>query len=124
MTPERLTTAQVLLLVAYAAAMSAGQLLFKAAAQQLGAAEPSLLTRLIALGTNSYFLGALLLYMSLTVLWVWILTFTPLSYAYPFAALAFAITPLLAAGLFGDPIPLRLMLGCVLIVCGIIIIAS
>ena len=124
MNPQRLTAAQILLLLSYAAAMSAGQLLFKAAAQQLGAAEPSLPARLIALGTSGYFLGALLLYIGLTVLWVWILTFTPLSYAYPFAALAFAITPLLAAGVFGDPISPRLMLGCLLIVCGIVVIAS
>ena len=45
----------------------------------------------------NFFVAAMLLYAALTLLWVWILTFTPLSYAYPFAALAFGMTPLLAA---------------------------
>lgn len=123
MSGQHLTASQIGLLVGYAAAMSTGQLLFKAAAQ-LGATEPSLHARLVAIIANGYFLTALVLYVGLTVLWVWILTFTPLSYAYPFAALAFAITPLLAAAVFGDPVSLRLMLGCAFVVVGIIVIAS
>jgi drug/metabolite transporter (DMT)-like permease len=123
MNGQHLTTSQIGLLVGYAAAMSTGQLLFKAAAQ-LGTTEPSLHARIVAIIANGYFLTALVLYVGLTVLWVWILTFTPLSYAYPFAALAFAITPLLAAAVFGDPVSLRLMLGCAFIVVGIIVIAS
>jgi drug/metabolite transporter (DMT)-like permease len=122
MSPRQLTISQIGLLVSYAAAMSAGQLLFKAAAQ-LGSTESSLATRLVAIAANGYFVAAMLLYTVLTLLWVWILTFTPLSYAYPFAALAFGMTPLLAAAVFGDPVSLRLMLGCVLIVGGIIVIA-
>ena len=39
---------------------------------------------LLALAQNVYFLAALALYSVLTVLWVWILTFTPLSRAYEF----------------------------------------
>jgi drug/metabolite transporter (DMT)-like permease len=123
MNAPHLTMWQIGLLVGYAAAMSSGQLLFKAAAQ-LGTPEGSLAARLVAIAANGYFLTALLLYVSLTVLWVWILTFTPLSYAYPFAAVAFGITPLLAAAVFGDPISFRLMLGCALIFAGIIVIAS
>jgi multidrug transporter EmrE-like cation transporter len=122
MSPRQLTISQIGLLVSYAAAMSAGQLLFKAAAQ-LGSTESSLAARLVAIAANGYFVAAMLLYTVLTLLWVWILTFTPLSYAYPFAALAFGMTPLLAAAVFGDPVSLRLMLGCVLIVGGIIVIA-
>jgi drug/metabolite transporter (DMT)-like permease len=123
MSSPHLTISQIGLLVGYAAAMSAGQLLFKAAAQ-LGTTEASLAARLVAIAANGYFVTAMLLYTVLTALWVWILTFTPLSYAYPFAALAFGMTPLLAAAVFGDPVSLRLMLGCVLIVGGIIVIAS
>ena len=123
MSQQPLGVSQITLLIGYAVAMSAGQLLFKAAAQ-LGVSEPSLPTRLIAIAGNAYFVAAMLLYIGLTVLWVWILTFTPLSYAYPFAALAFAMTPLLAAAVFGDPISMRVMLGCLLIVCGIVVVAS
>ena len=39
---------------------------------------------------NGYFFVALILYAALTVLWVWILSFTQLSRTYPFLALAFA----------------------------------
>ena len=74
--------------------------------------------------SNSYFLAAILLYVGLTVLWVWVLTFTPLSRAYPFVALAFAITPLLAGLIFAEPIALRLILGTALILCGLVLVAS
>lgn len=123
MSAPHLTTSQIALLLGYAAAMSGGQLLFKAAAQ-LGTTGVSLSGRLVAAVANGYFVAAVLIYTALTILWVWILTFTPLSYAYPFAALAFGMTPLLAAALFGDPLSVRLMLGCALIVAGIAVIAS
>src|SRR5215470_2507384 len=107
MSNERLTLAQIVLLAGYGAGMACGQLLFKMAAQRLvlsGAAG----NRLIDLIGNVYFFMAFALYCGLAVLWVWILTFTPLSRAYPFVALAFAITPLLGSWVFGEPIDLRL----------------
>jgi len=58
------------------------------------------------------------------VLWVWILTFTPLSRAYPFVALAFAITPLLGGWIFGEPIDLRLGLGITVILCGLFLVVG
>jgi drug/metabolite transporter (DMT)-like permease len=70
------------------------------------------------------FIGAILLYVALTVLWVWILTFTPLSRAYPFVALAFALTPLLGGLVFGEPIGTRLILGIVLILGGLLLVAG
>jgi drug/metabolite transporter (DMT)-like permease len=73
---------------------------------------------------NVYFLGAILLYVILTVLWVWILTFTPLSRAYPFVALAFAVTPVLGGLVFGEPIGTRLMLGIALILGGLLLVAG
>ena len=51
---------------------------------------------------NGYFFVALILYARLTVLWVWILSFTPLSRAYPFLALAFALTPALGCLVFAE----------------------
>jgi drug/metabolite transporter (DMT)-like permease len=73
---------------------------------------------------NVYFLGAILLYVALTVLWVWILTFTPLSRAYPFVALAFAVTPVLGGLVFGEPIGTRLILGISLILGGLLLVAG
>jgi drug/metabolite transporter (DMT)-like permease len=58
------------------------------------------------------------------VLWVWLLTFTPLSRAYPFVALAFAITPLLGGLVFNEPIAPRLLLGIGTVLVGLFLIAG
>jgi hypothetical protein len=79
--------------------MAAGQLLFKAAALRLGDGYP-LSTRALLLLQNAPFIGAIVLYAALSVLWVWLLPFTPLSRAYPFVAVAFALTPVLGALVF------------------------
>jgi len=120
---DRLSLSQIVVLVAYAAGMAGGQVLFKAAALRY-VPEGPLWERLSSLLANSYFVAAILLYVGLTVLWVWVLTFTPLSRAYPFVALAFAITPLLAGLIFAEPIALRLILGTALILCGLVLVAS
>jgi drug/metabolite transporter (DMT)-like permease len=123
MNDDRLALSQVALLLAYAAGMAGGQLLFKAAALRYLPDGP-LGERLLSIVLNSYFLVAVVLYGALTVLWVWVLTFTPLSRAYPFVALAFAITPLLGGLVFGEPVALRLMLGIALILGGLLLVAS
>ena len=58
------------------------------------------------------------------LLWVWILSFTPLSRAYPFVALAFALTPLLAGLLFGETISLHLIIGLLLILGGLFFVTA
>ena len=120
---EGLSSAQIALLVGYAAAMTGGQLLFKVAAlRAAAAASPG--ERLVAMLANGFFLAAVLLYGALAVLWVWILSFTPLSRAYIFVALAFAATPLLGAIVFLEPISPRLVTGIGLIVCGLLLVAG
>lgn len=123
MSNDRLALSQVALLLAYAAGMAGGQLLFKAAALRDVGHAP-LGERLLSLAHNTYFLGAVLLYGGLSVLWVWILTFTPLSRGYPFVALAFAVTPLLGAVAFGEPIGMRLILGITLVLFGLFLVAA
>jgi drug/metabolite transporter (DMT)-like permease len=120
---EGLSPAQIALLIGYAAAMTGGQLLFKVAALRAAADAPPG-ERLFAIMGNGFFLAAVLLYAGLTVLWVWILSFTPLSRAYVFVALAFAATPLLGAFVFAEPISLRLVVGIGLIVCGLLLVAG
>jgi drug/metabolite transporter (DMT)-like permease len=119
---ERLSAGQVAVLVAYAAAMAGGQLLFKTAAMR-GAGAASLTERIAGAVFNGYFIVALVLYAALTVLWVWILTFTPLARAYPFVALAFALTPALAMLVFGEAASFRLAIGIALILCGLYFVA-
>ena len=121
MSNDRLTLTQIALLSAYAIGMSGGQILFKLAAVQLNGSTGE---RMLALAQNLYFLSALVLYAALSVFWVWILTFTPLSRAYPFVALAFALTPALGAWLFGEAVSLRLAIGMLLILGGLFFVAG
>jgi drug/metabolite transporter (DMT)-like permease len=123
MNDHRLSAAQILLLAAYAAGMAGGQLLFKLAAQRLTPGT-SLGERLIELSGNAWFLAAFALYCALALAWVWILTFTPLSRAYPFVALAFAITPLLGAWVFAEPIGGRLVVGILVIAVGLFLVVG
>jgi drug/metabolite transporter (DMT)-like permease len=115
---DRLSFPQISALLIYAAAMAGGQILFKLAAVRSGTAG-SLGARLIGLAANPFFIAALLLYAALTVFWVWILTFTPLSRAYVFVALAFVLTPFAGVVFLGEPISARLVIGIALVVIGL-----
>lgn len=123
MSQDRLALSQVALLVVYAAGMAGGQMLFKAAALRY-LPDGTAAERAFSLVLNAYFLSAVALYVALTVLWVWLLTFIPLSRAYPFVALAFAITPLLGGIVFVEPITARLLAGITLLLGGLLLIAS
>lgn len=123
MSNDRLTVSQILLLMVYAAGMSGGQVLFKMAALRY-VAEGGVGERLLGLVCNIYFVTALVFYAGYAILWVWILSFTPLSRAYPFVALAFALTPLLGAMLFGETISLQFIVGLLFILCGLFIVTS
>ena len=72
---DRLSLSHIAALVAYAAAMAGGQLLFKTAALR-GTGDGPLAERIAGFLLNGYFFVALILYAALTVLWVWILSFT------------------------------------------------
>ena len=72
---DRLSLSQVAALMTFAAAMAGGQLLFKMAALR-GAGDGPLAERIAGFLLNGYFFDALILYAALTVLWVWILSFT------------------------------------------------
>lgn len=120
---ERLSLAQVGFLCTYALGMAGGQILFKTAALRL-AGEAPLGERMLGLLHNWAFLAAVALYAALALLWVWVLSFTPLSRAYPFIALAFAVTPVLGGLWFGEPISLRLMIGIAVVLCGLLLVTG
>ena len=82
---DRLSLSQVAALMAYAATTAGG----KTPALR-GAGDGPLAERIAGFLLNGYFFVALILYARLTVLWVWILSFTKLSRTYSFLALAFA----------------------------------
>jgi len=74
---DRLSLSQVAALMAYAATTAGGQLLFKTPALR-GAGDGPLAERIAGFLLNGYFfsLRSFILYAALTVLWVWILSFT------------------------------------------------
>src|SRR5260370_15043 len=76
--------------------MAGGQLLFKTPALR-GPGDGPLAERIAGFLLKGYFFVALILYAALTDLWICILSFTQLSRAYPFLALAFGLTPALVA---------------------------
>jgi drug/metabolite transporter (DMT)-like permease len=120
---EGLSVVQIAILSFYALGMSGGQILFKLAAMGAPAKGP-FPERFFGLMQSSYFLSALAAYSALSIIWVWILTFTPLSRAYPFVALAFVLTPVLGGLLFAEPLTTRLAVGVAVILCGLFLVAG
>jgi multidrug transporter EmrE-like cation transporter len=115
-----LSPTQISQLIAFAAMLSCGQLLFKVTASTL----PPLtsVNSFIGLFTNVWFWGAIVLYGAATLLWIFILQQTPLSLAYPFVSLGFVILPIAASLLFKEPLNLYYALGVLLIISGLTII--
>jgi drug/metabolite transporter (DMT)-like permease len=108
------------LLVCYAFGMSVGQVLFKLAADRSKHHEGTAF--LGALFADVYFLLAVIIYLGLTLLWVWVLTRVPLSRAYPFVVLAFVFTPALAAAFFGEQLGLWYFVGLTLVLSGLAVL--
>ncbi len=95
-------------------------MLFKAASESVRGLSGIALV--LSLATNLWFIAAITLYMSLTVVWVWILTFIPLSRAYPFVILAFIFTPLGAAAFFGESLRGNYLWGMAFVLTGLTLI--
>lgn len=113
---------QVILLLAYCTGLSLGQILFKKAAISLHAEARSKVL-LVAVASNGTLWSAVLLYAGLTGLWVYILSVTDLSKAYPFHALTLALTPLLASRLFDERLSPSFYIGLAAILLGLCLIA-
>jgi drug/metabolite transporter (DMT)-like permease len=117
-----LTLYQISLLILYVGCLSAGQMIFKAAAGAITGL--SFAKGVLHLLFVPAFYLACLLYFLATVLWVWILSQLPLNQAYPFVALALIFVPLLSWHFFGEVPTLTYWLGVSLVIGGLMIIAS
>lgn len=96
-------------------ALSAGQILFKIASTALEFTPVR-----IAKGLLDWRLAlALVVYAAATLMWLYVLKITPLRVAYPFAALAFVLVPLLAGLFLGEAIRFNTLIGSALILAGI-----
>lgn len=105
-------------MIAYALGLLAGQILFKMSARAPANAN-SLYAKLWAVATSPYFILAMILYLSLSLAWVWILTQIPLSKAYPIVAINFVLTAIAGTVLFDEHLHPMNWLGLILIVIGI-----
>ena len=84
------------LLLAFPFGIGAGQVLLKMAAQRMHAGIS------LASMADPLLVGAVALYGVLSLIWLLILKQLPLSIAYPFVAISFVVTPLLAWVLLDD----------------------
>jgi hypothetical protein len=96
---DRLSLSQVAALMAYAATTAGG----KTPALR-GAGDGPLAERIAGFLLNGYFFVALILYAALTVLWVWILSFTKLSRHLFVPRACICVTPALGCLVFAEPL--------------------
>jgi multidrug transporter EmrE-like cation transporter len=109
-------------LIFVSVAMAVGQILFKLASQSIE------LTRgpmpLLASLFSWPMALAVVLYAGALVVWVVVLASVPLSRAYPFMAVAFALVPFLSSIIFGEHLPWSYWLGTAVLICAIAIIST
>lgn len=110
-----MTLFQLGLTLATVIALSAGQILFKIAAESLTFS----LAHIWQAATNIKLIVALCVYFVATVMWLYVLKTTPLRVAYPFIALAFAIVPILSNLFLNEPVHWNTFLGALLIGVGV-----
>ncbi|MHB1331617.1 MAG: DMT family transporter [Sulfuriferula sp.] len=106
---------QLALIILTVMALSAGQILFKIAASSFEFSSAGLINSLL----NAKLIIALVVYFFATIMWLLVLKSTPLRVAYPFAALAFIVVPILAHLLLGESINWNTYAGAVLIAIGV-----
>ena len=92
-----------------------GQILFR-----LGAKGREQVLDLI----NVAVLGGIVCYGLSTLLWIWALSRAPLTYAYPFTLLTFALVYLGSAVVLREYLPLQVMAGLGLMMCGLVVVAT
>jgi drug/metabolite transporter (DMT)-like permease len=98
--------------------LSAGQILFKLAAQQI-AGTPFFWQGLLKLSLLPVFSLGVFLYGLATIVWIWALRDLQLGITYPLIALTFVMVPLASHFVFGETVGFRNILGGLLIVLGV-----
>jgi drug/metabolite transporter (DMT)-like permease len=120
------TVTDTLLLISVAFLLALGQLLLKAGVQTANAdnsntALPSLVMSLVI---TWQFWAAIMVCGFVVLIWAWILTFIPLSRAYPFVVLAFVFTAILESLCFGVQMSPKFFVGCSFILVGLLVIVG
>lgn len=107
-----------ILLVSTPIMIAAGQVMFKKTSERLLERGDA---GFLSIAFDPVFIAALGLYGAATLLWIYVLKAVPLSYAYSFMALTFAIVPLLSFIFLGENLSWRYGVGSALIIAGLIV---
>lgn len=115
----------LILLLLFALGMGVGQILFKTAAQRHAAIlkEQGFLSGITALAGDGVFWMAASLYAGLTIYWVWLLSFLPLSRAYPATFFSLVVVSACSVFILHEPLSPLLLAGLFLISLGIFLVA-
>ncbi|MBB3268188.1 multidrug transporter EmrE-like cation transporter [Azospirillum sp. OGB3] len=117
-----MTISQILMLAAFSALLSAGQILFKFTAIRINGLDGTALIRHLI--SDYYFISALATYGLSTLVWVLILRQVPLSRAYPFASLALIIVPVASVFFFNETLGIKYFIGLALVILGMLVLSS
>jgi drug/metabolite transporter (DMT)-like permease len=71
---------------------------------------------------SPWLFAAITCYAALTVIWVYVLTITPLSRAYLFTLAGSALVPVMASRMFGEELTWRYWIGLTLVAVGLLVI--
>lgn len=110
----------LLALIPYILGLSTGQVMFKKVGMSI-AGKPAR-DLIFCLATSPLFYVSILLYGALTILWIWLLSKVPLSYAYPFVLLSFFTTPLCAVFFLNEQLGKLYWIGVLIMIIGGLII--
>lgn len=110
-----MTPYQIALLTLTVLAMSAGQILFKLAAQEITTGASWIQQILL----NRFLIVAGVVYVSATAAWVALLRQIPLNIAYPMIALVYFVVPVLGHFFLQEPLRWQTFVGALVITLGI-----
>lgn len=115
---------QIIMVMIFSIGMGCGQLLLKFSAQRQSInTDTSWLFRLFSLFSDWTFLLGIALYGLLLVYWVWLLTFLPLSRAYPFTLLSIVVAAIGGALFFHESLSIPFVTGSAIIGVGLVVLS-
>jgi drug/metabolite transporter (DMT)-like permease len=116
---------QVIMVMIFSVGMGLGQLLLKFSAQRQSMnADSSWALRLSSLFSDWTFLLGIALYGLLLVYWVWLLTFLPLSRAYPFTLLSLIVAAIGGVVFFNEQLTFQFFVGLAIIGIGLAVLST
>lgn len=116
---------QVIMVMLFSVGMGLGQLLLKFSAQrQAMNSDTGWILRLSSLFSDWTFLLGIALYAFLLVYWVWLLTFLPLSRAYPFTLLSLVVAVMGSSIFFHESLTVSSIAGLVIIGLGLVVLST